>query len=770
MKILKIICSAALLLLAGAVSGQSIWNVHHLEEVKAHLSSPVYHEAYQALLKRAEKNMTGQLYSVMQKEVVPPSGSKHDYTSLSRYTWPNPKTKNGLPYVTRDGESNPELEKYDRNALGDMGARIKCLSLASYFSGDRRYAERASQQLRTWFLDKATCMNPNMKYAQCIPGESEGRCYGVLDALSFVEMLEGVQLLEYQKMLPETEVKDLQLWFRRFLKWLTTDPQALEEGRGGNNHAVAYDLQVAAYARFVGDEALFKKVLTAFPSRRIAAQIRPDGRQPRELRRTLAFGYSSYNIRHMLMMMMMAQNVGLDWHRYGSSGESSIMKAVDFMKPYLLHPASWPYKQIGLWDEKRQEMAENCYMAWLLEPSRPDLQEAFYETKDQTWNDDFTLLYFRPTATDNIMAGAGEQLRYALSCVDSAKFVARNKDVFTPATFNKDGSLMLVGPIDWRSGFFAGSLWQMYGYTHDVAWRKLAETFTSPLKPLENYRGSHDLGFMVGDSYGKWWELTGDTAARNVVIQASRSLISRFNPRVGCIRSWDHNRDKWKYPVIIDNMMNLEMLFKATQFTGDSTFWKIAVTHANTTMRNHFRPDFSSYHVVNYDPETGQVLSRNTAQGYSDDSFWSRGQAWGLYGYTMCYRYTHDSRYLDQARHIFAFLQSLDNVPADGIYFWDQRDPHIPDAPRDASAAAVVASALYELANYVQADEALTCRQYADHIMKSLTNHYRAKVGTAHGFLLLHSTGNLPAGNEIDVPLNYADYYYIEALLRSNKK
>ena len=218
--------------------------------------------------------------------------------------------------------------------------------------------------------------------------------------------------------------------------------------------------------------------------------------------------------------------------------------------------------------------------------------------------------------------------------------------------------------------------------------------------------------------------------------------------------------------MIIDNMMNLEMLFQATQETGDSIFWKIAVEHANTTMKNHFRPDHSSFHVVDYDPESGEVRARQTAQGYADDSFWSRGQAWGLYGYTMCYRFTKNPAYLQQARHIAAFFFGLPNLPEDLIPYWDMKAPGIPNVPRDASAAAIMASALYELCGYVPAEEGKRYQDIADKIVDSLGRDYRAETGTAYGFLLLHSTGHHPAGSEIDVPLNYADYYYLEALAR----
>jgi uncharacterized protein YyaL (SSP411 family) len=217
--------------------------------------------------------------------------------------------------------------------------------------------------------------------------------------------------------------------------------------------------------------------------------------------------------------------------------------------------------------------------------------------------------------------------------------------------------------------------------------------------------------------------------------------------------------------VIIDNMMNLELLFAATRLTGDSAYYKVAITHANTTMKNHFRNDYSSYHVIDYDTLTGAVVHRHTHQGYSHESAWARGQAWGLYGYTVCYRETGIKAYLTQAEKIAGFILNNPAIPADRIPYWDYNAPDIPSAPRDVSAAAVTASALYELSGFSQKGKEY--RKAADNIIKNLTEKYRAPYGTSHGFLLLHSTGNKPSGSEVDVPINYADYYYLEALLRS---
>ncbi len=327
--------------------------------------------------------------------------------------------------------------------------------------------------------------------------------------------------------------------------------------------------------------------------------------------------------------------------------------------------------------------------------------------------------------------------------------------------------MKLVASRDWTSGFFPGELWFLNEYTGKEQWKSKAQAFTAKMEREKTNGVTHDMGFKIYCSYGTGYRLTNDPAYRDIIIQSAKTLSTRFRPITGTIRSWDHSGDKWAYPVIIDNMMNLELLFAATQLTGDSSFYKIAVTHANTTMKNHFRPDYSSYHVVEYDTLTGKVVKRNTHQGYAHESAWSRGQAWGLYGYTMCYRFTKDIKYLEQAEKIAAFILNHPNMPKDLVPYWDYNAPNIPNEERDASAAAVLASGLYELSLYSKNSKYY--KATADKIVESLTNHYRSPVGENKGFILLHSTGSKPGKSEVDVPLSYADYYYLEALLRSKK-
>lgn len=256
------------------------------------------------------------------------------------------------------------------------------------------------------------------------------------------------------------------------------------------------------------------------------------------------------------------------------------------------------------------------------------------------------------------------------------------------------------------------------------------------------------------------------------MIHAAKSLCTRFRPNAGVIQSWDvkgnswQSERGWECPVIIDNMMNLELLFEATKLSGDSTFYKVAVAHADRTLSEHFRPDGSCYHVVDYNISDGSVRHKQTAQGYADESVWSRGQAWAIYGFTICYRETKDRKYLDQALKTFNRLKNDPHMPEDLIPYWDMDAPNIPNEPRDASSASCIASALYEISTYAVSDAA-SYKAYADRIMHSLASpDYRAALGTNGNFILMHSVGSIPHNSEIDVPLNYADYYFLEALKR----
>ncbi|MCH5599961.1 glycoside hydrolase family 88 protein [Niabella ginsengisoli] len=357
-----------------------------------------------------------------------------------------------------------------------------------------------------------------------------------------------------------------------------------------------------------------------------------------------------------------------------------------------------------------------------------------------------------------------------------------------PRTTNAKGELTSTSMYDWTPGFFPGSLWYGYEFSKYESLKDAAIKWTEKLEPLQTFTGHHDLGFMMYCSYGNAYRLTNNESYKNILIRSAKALSTRFNSKIGCIKSWNsfksfHGDKTYNFPVIIDNMMNLEMLFFASKVSGDPTYRNVAVTHALTTMKNHFRPDYSSYHVVCYDSVSGKVETREAAQGYADNSTWARGQAWAIYGFTMTYRETKDPRFLKTAKGLAKYFINNKNLPSDYIPIWDfnawqkgyipggnSNAPNIPVLYRDASAAAITASALLELSTCTTGDEAKQFKNAAVKMLHSLGSvAYRAKAGNNGNFILMHSVGSIPHNNEIDVPLVYADYYFIEALLRYEK-
>jgi unsaturated chondroitin disaccharide hydrolase len=318
----------------------------------------------------------------------------------------------------------------------------------------------------------------------------------------------------------------------------------------------------------------------------------------------------------------------------------------------------------------------------------------------------------------------------------------------------------------WCTGFYPGALWYIYEQTGDPVIKSEAERTLKVIEPNKTYTGNHDLGFMMYCSFGNAYRITRNESYKDIIIQSAAALASRYRPSAKVIQSWNTNQ-YFKGPVIIDNMMNLELLYWTSLNGGDAKYKDIAVTHSNTTLQHHFRPDFSSYHVIDYNMQTGDVIRKATWQGAADCSAWSRGQGWGLYGYVMMYRFSKDQRYLDHARKIASFILGHPNLPQDKIPYWDFDAPYIPNAKRDASAGAVIASALLELGQYTKGAEKEKYVSNAKDIIVSLSGEkYKAKLGENGGFLLKHSTGALPSNSEVDVPLIYADYYYLEALKR----
>ena len=322
-----------------------------------------------------------------------------------------------------------------------------------------------------------------------------------------------------------------------------------------------------------------------------------------------------------------------------------------------------------------------------------------------------------------------------------------------------------VDKTEWCGGFWPGILWYDYEFTGDAKLKEEAEKYTESLEFLSRIPAyDHDLGFLVFCSYGNAYRLTHEEKYKQVILDTADSLATLFNPRVGTILSWPREVPTFGgHNTIMDNLINLEMLFWAAKNGNKPYLKEIAVSHADKTMANQFRPDYTSYHVAVYDTLTGDFVRGCTHQGYADESMWARGQAWGIYGYTLAYRETGDLRYLNFVQQVAdAFLKDL---PEDGVPYWDYNDPRIPNAPRDASAAAVVASALLELSTYLPGEKGDGYRKEAVRMLASLSSDAYA-CGDRKPAFLMHSTGHHPAGSEIDASIIYADYYYIEALLR----
>ena len=331
----------------------------------------------------------------------------------------------------------------------------------------------------------------------------------------------------------------------------------------------------------------------------------------------------------------------------------------------------------------------------------------------------------------------------------------------------QNNELVKVGPKDWTSGFFPASLWYLYEYTGEDKWHDAAMQYTVIQEQLRNYSGNHDIGFMVYCPYGNALRLTKNKEGiKEILLDSAAALCKRYVPSLGMIRSWN----SYNNPVIIDNMMNLELLMWASKNSENPIFAQVAVSHADQTNKRHYRADGSAYHIVDYNPVSRKVYGYYAGQGASADGPWARGQSWGLYGFTMMYRESGKKEYLQRAIKCADFLINHPNLPKDKIPYWDYEAAEIPYAPRDVAAATIMASALMELCTFENVPNAAKYRAVGVQQLLSLSSPaYLAPAGKNGNFILMHAVGHLPGNIEIDVPLNYADYYYLEALMRFKK-
>ncbi len=377
--------------------GPNVWRKNILQKIKYEISqeSPRYIPAYKALRDFCDAEIERAPYSVMDKKLVPPSGNKHDYISIGRYWWPDPTKPDGLPYIRRDGQSNPERKQLDRERMGDMMDAVAKLALMYYYNDEEKYAQKAVHLLRVWFLNEDTKMSPNMQFGQYVPGHNnnKGRAEGVLDTYGMVKMLSGVTYLQSSPSLTTTDLKGLKKWFNNYLDWILTSEQGIAERYATNNHAIAYDVQVVAFAQFTGRNELAQEVINNFLSKRIFKQVKKDGSQPKELARQTGFGYSNYNIEHMLDMCMLSGETGKQMYNENNGEKCSINGSIEYMSQYLGKPKSkFPYQQIKEWNSVQNNLAWILQRSTLLK-SNTIYKEMFYKFNTSKLTDYQRLIY-----------------------------------------------------------------------------------------------------------------------------------------------------------------------------------------------------------------------------------------------------------------------------------------------------------------------------------------------------------------------------------------
>lgn len=364
-----------------AQQGPVLWNLDRINAKAELIHAGAKIDFYERLKHTADSVLTVETNpSVMLKTVDPRSGDMHDYMSMSRYTWPDPDSPDGLPYIFLDGRSNPELNNYDRPKLSHLVVSVEALSMVYYISGEQKYADKAVERLRAWFTDEQTRMNPHFEYGQIHKGYSNdlGAPAGILDGFSFVNMLDAVSLLELRGALPDDLAEGLRTWFGDLAEWMVTSENGIAESNVKHNHAIAYDTQLIRFAMYSGRDDIARRVIEEFPTRRFDVQVMPDGRMPAELGRTIAFFYSRYNIEHMVDICDMASKLGI--HDLYTASNNAVDRAIGWIMPYAIDTAAFPYSQINSWDDAREDFARVIYRASRYSPDKAQEYKSFYET------------------------------------------------------------------------------------------------------------------------------------------------------------------------------------------------------------------------------------------------------------------------------------------------------------------------------------------------------------------------------------------------------
>ena len=723
--------------------------------------------AYSALMRAADSSLRIGTISVIQKSTVPPSGDKHDYLSLAPYWWPDSTKPGGLPYVRRDGQMNPQTRiDHDGLRFGALTNAVEALALAYWFTGEERYASHASFLLRGWFITPQTRMNPNLRFAQAILGVTEGRGIGILDLRHFPRLLDAVRLVDGSTSWTTPDRSQFEGWLREYLTWLRESRNGKDERAEKNNHGTLFDMQAASLALFLGDSAYAREMLNESAVSRVDSQIAATGAQQLELDRTRPIHYSLFNLDAFTQLAEMSRHTGANLWRYRSATGGSIAQALRFIAPYADGTRKWSKPDIVPVAPEDAAVALRRAGTVLADSAFANAAERSASARGASSRE---LIFYPGVAVESLgdfdslsahaLTFARMRLRAAATSLDPSNGY--------PRYTGPDGKWIQRPYNQWTSGFFAGALWYLFALDRTTEWRTLAEKWTNGIEPAKSILTTHDLGFMVFNSFGHGYLLTGKRAYRDVVLEASQSLVTRFNPRVGAIQSWNtyggnDARREWKYPVIVDNLMNLEMLFRSAGW-GESRWKDVAEKHALTSAKVHVRADGSTPHVALFDPSTGALERTVTWQGVSDSSTWARGQAWAIHGLAAAYGNTRNRRLLEAAEHAADWF--IANIPTDGVPYWDLRHPAIPNVERDASAAAIAAAGLLDLARYTGATRSRVYREAAERMLGTLSAKYLTE-GTATASILAHSVGGRPQNAEVDVGLIYADYYFIEALLR----
>lgn len=722
------------------------------------------------VLKLADQFLKEKPVTVTASQCARSAGGKHDYYSEATYWWPNPENPTG-PYIRKDGLNNPDNFDNHLKAIGRFSWIVGTETSAYLLTGEKKYTQHAVKHLKAWFIDTTTLMNPHLLYAQAINGVNTGRGIGIIDAVSLIEVVKSVEILQQSPYLSSSDAATIKQWFATFLNWLNTHPYGIDEMNARNNHGTWWHAQVAAYATFTGDKSSLEKCQRFYTKELLTNQMSLDGSFPLETARTKPFAYSLFNLDGTATLAWIINS--WDFTLVDGRGMS---KALDFIKPFVLDKTSWKFpKDVLYWDEqpgRRSFMflaamhSNNSQWLEIWKNSSADFPSEESKRNMPLKNPLLWMGLKSPVKQKTEQPKQEKWLQNAIDRSEEQLLLAAEtyKDKkLNPRTF-ENGQVEFVGIKDWTSGFFPGSLWYIYELTNNNKAIEHAAYYSNLVELAKHRKDTHDVGFILNSSFGNGYRITGNEQYKEVLITGAESLMTRFDPNIGLIKSWD-SRNRWNYAVIIDNMMNLELLFEVGKLTNNEKMKNACISHADKTLENHFRTDNSCFHVVNYDSISGKVVEKVTHQGFDDNSSWARGQAWALYGYTLMYRETQDIKYLKHAIKVADFILNHPNLPKDKVPYWDFNAPNIPDEPRDASAAAVIASALIELNSYQKNQPHYF--KAAEQILKSLSSDkYLAKKGENGLFILKHSTGNWPKKSEIDAPISYADYYYLEALLK----